>query len=187
MSKKKILILGFFLGLFLVTVIVLLFFNWQTEKGKISPVQNFSESPLVEARGVRLIEWDEWGRKSWILKAEEAIQFPQRILLKKAQVNLFEEGRVVSEGFADEVVIEGTASHLYLKGDVHIISYRDGAELRTSELQWDASQKKFYTEEKVIIKKEGLVIEGKGLIGNPDLSLIIIKNQVTTYFQEGGT
>jgi len=185
MSKKKLFILAVFLGISLIGLIFL-FFTWQKEKEDTFPVQSLAELPLLEARGVRFTGWDEWGRKSWILKAEEAVQFSQRIILKKVKVNLFEEGEPASEGVADEVIVESPTSDLYLRGNVHIISYRDGAELKTHELKWDGSQKRLYTEGEITIKKAGLVIQGKGLIGNPDLSLIIIKNQVTTYFEEGG-
>ena len=185
MSKKKLSTIVVFLAISLIGF-VFLFFVLQTEKENILPVQSLEELPLLEARGVRFIGWDEWGRKSWSLKAEEAVQFSQRIILKKVKVDLFEEGEPASEGTADEVIVEDPTSDLYLKGNVHIVSYRDGAELKTSELRWDGSQKRLYTEERVMIKKGSLVIQGKGLIGNPDLSLIIIKNQVTTYFKEGG-
>ena len=99
------------------------------------------------------------------------------------KVKLFEEGKPVSESEADQITMDNLTSDLELKGKVKVISYLDGSQLTTSELKWVASERKFFTEEKVRIKKDNLVIQGKGLIGNLNLTSIIIKEQVTTYFQ----
>lgn len=186
MVKKGYFILIFLAGVSIVILILLFFGRWEEKVEELFPRENLEEIPLVEARGVQFIGWDEQGRKSWILEAEQAAQFTQRIQLRKVEVTLFDKGEPVSKGSADEVVVESFTSDLYLKGNVYIISYRDGAELKTDELKWDGLQKKLSTEGEITIKKGGLLIKGKGLIGNPDLSQVIIKNQVTTYIKEGG-
>ncbi len=139
--------------------------------------------PLMEAQGVSFVEWDNLGRKSWELEADSAVYFPQKIVLKNAKVRLFEKGKPASEGEANQVVMDNATSDLELKGKVKVISYLDGAQLTTSELRWVAKEEKFFTDKNVTIKKDNLVIQGKGLIGNLDLTSIIIKEQVTTYLQ----
>jgi len=186
MSKRK---LTFLIALFagvLVTGAVFLTFNWQKEQ-KIHPVANnkFSEMPLMEVRGVKFTQLDNEGRELWILEADKATQLSTRTILKNAKVKLFEQGIPASEGTAERVIIKNSSSNFHLEGNIYIISYRDGAELKTSELMWDSSKRRLYTEKEVVIRKKGLVIKGTGLIGKPDLSLIIIKRQVTTYFEGG--
>ncbi|GAI58332.1 unnamed protein product, partial [marine sediment metagenome] len=85
-----------------------------------------------------------------------------------------------SKGVAQKVTMDTRTSNLVLKGDVKFVSYVDGAELFTSELEWIASEKKLQTEKKVFLKKENLFIEGWGLVANSDLSQIEIKNNPTT-------
>jgi len=174
--------------MFLVLAVVLSFLLAGCErKGIRNPFQKSPQPhPLMEAQGVNFVEWDSSGRKSWQLKADSATRFPQRTVLKNVRVKLFEKGRPVSEGEANQVVMNNLTSDLDLKGKVKIISYLDGAQLTTSELKWVASKKKLFTEKKVTIKKDNLVIQGKGLIGNLNLTSIIIKEQVTTYLQPLG-
>jgi len=171
--------------MFLKLVITLSFFLVGCEREDIeNPFQKSSQiRPLMEAQGVSFVEWDNLGRKSWELEANSAIQFPQKVVLKNVKIRLFEKGKPASEGEADQVIMDNLTSDLELKGKVKIISYLDGAQLTTSELRWVAKEKKLITEKKVTIKKDNLVIKGKGLIGNLNLTSIIIKEQVTTYLQ----
>jgi len=169
----------------LVLVVVLSFLLVGCEREEIeNPFQEPPQMhPLMKAQGVSFVEWDSLGKKIWELKADSAIQFSQETILKNVRVKLFEEGKPVSESEADQITMDNLTSDLELKGKVKVISYLDGAQLTTSELKWVASEEKFFTEEKVRIKKDNLVIQGKGLIGNLNLTSIIIKEQVTTYFQ----
>ncbi len=171
--------------MFLVLIITLSFLLAGCEGEEIeNPFQESSQiTPLMEAQGVNFVEWDNLGRKNWELEADSAIQFPQRVVLKNAKVKLFEKGKPASEGEADQIIVDNLTSDLELKGKVKIISYLDGAQLTTSELRWVAKEEKFFTEKKVTIKKDNLVIKGKGLIGNVNLTSIIIKEQATTYLQ----
>lgn len=186
MDKRK---LTFFLTVLGAGVTIMgvsfLLFSWQNRPERYSVIKESPQLPLMEVKEVKFIEWDNQGEKLWDLEADEAVQFPQQIILKNAKLKLFEEGKPVSKGTAKQVIIESPAPNLKLKGDIHIISYKDKAELKTSELRWDSFEKKLYSEEKVTIRKGGLIIKGKGLVGKPDLSSIIIKNQVTTYIEGG--
>ncbi|MCD6257603.1 LPS export ABC transporter periplasmic protein LptC [Candidatus Aerophobetes bacterium] len=163
--------------------IVFFFLILQKNQGSYLPQQKSHELPLIKASGVKFVGWDDRGRVSWVLSAEEAVEFERYTVLKKVKVKLFEKGDPVSEGVAGEVRIEN--SNLLLKDKICIISFKEKAELRTSELIWSGSEKRLYTEKQVTVKKGGFIIKGKGLIGKPDLSLVIIKNQVTTYFEGG--
>lgn len=189
MSKRRLTLLTIFIvfivGIFVVGIFVVFFYGQKNQK--ISPVaQKSLELPLMEVTGVKFTELDTQGKKLWVLMADKAVQMPRETILKNVDLKLFEKGNPVSEGIAKQVIIENSTSNLLLEGEICITSYRDGAELRTSQLQWNNSKKEFYTEKEVTIKRKGAIIQGTGLTGKPDLSLIIIKNQVTTYFEGGG-
>jgi LPS export ABC transporter protein LptC len=175
MRKKNLWVLGVFMMAALTLLV-----GCKREDGRYSLRTTVKETPLLEAQGVNLVGWDEKGRKSWELQANSGVQFTQRMSLSQVKLNLLEDGRPASEGVAERVTMDTHTSNLVLKGDVKFVSYADGAELFTSELEWIASEKKLRTEEKVFLKRENLFIEGWGLVANSDLSQIEIKHSPTT-------
>jgi LPS export ABC transporter protein LptC len=175
MEKINFLVLGV-----VIMATLTLLVGCKREEGRYSLGTTVKETPLLEAQGVNLVGWDEKGRKSWELQANSGVQFPQRMSLSQVKLNLLENGRPASEGVAQRVTMDNRTSNLVLKGDVKFTSHVDGAELFTSELEWIASEKKLQTEEKVFLKRGNLFIEGWGLVANPDLSQIEIKNNPTT-------
>ncbi len=174
MGKKDLWVLGV-----VITASLTLLVSCKREEGRYSLRTTVKETPLLEAQGVDLVGWDEKGRKSWELQAN-SVQFTQRMSFSQVKLNLLENGRPASKGVAQKVTMDTRTSNLVLKGDVKFVSYVDGAELFTSELEWIASEKKLQTEKKVFLKKENLFIEGWGLVANSDLSQIEIKNNPTT-------
>ncbi|MBC7190369.1 LPS export ABC transporter periplasmic protein LptC [Candidatus Aerophobetes bacterium] len=138
----------------------------------------------MKVQVVKFTQLEKEGEKSWEVFADEATQFTRKTILKNVRITLYQEGIPASEGEAKKVVID-EYSNLSLEGEIFIVSFADKAWLKTSELFWDNSEKKLYTEKEVTVKKGELIITGKGLIAKPDLSLIIIKSQVTTYIDEG--
>ena len=93
----------------------------------------------MEINGVEFTQLDENGKKLWILSAARAIQFSDSTILENAEIKLFKEGNLISQGTADRIIIENSTSNFTLKGNICIVSYRDGTELRTSELFWNNS------------------------------------------------
>jgi len=183
MSKRRLIFFTvFIIGIFVAGISFVFLYDQKDQK--ISPVSQKSlESPLTEVTGVKFTELDTQGKKLWVLMADKAVQMPRETILKNVDLKLFEKGNPASEGIAKQVIIENSTSNLLLEGEIYITSYRDGAELKTSQLQWNNSEKEFYTEKEVTIKRKGVITQGTGLTGKPDLSLITIKNQVTTYFE----
>ncbi len=175
MKERKLLIFGA-----VITIILTLLVGCKRKEGGEPLGTTAKETPLLEAQGVNLAGWDEAGRKSWELRAHSGVEFPRRMSLSQVKLNLLENGRLASEGVAQRVTMDNRTSNLVLKGDVKFISHVDGAELFTSELEWISSEKKLQTDEKVLLKRGNLFIEGWGLIANPDLSQVEIKNNPTT-------
>jgi len=141
---------------------------------------------LMEAEGIVLSRWSDEGEKIWELKAVSGVQTLREITLSQVSIFLYEEGRVTSEGEAEEVRVDNQFSDLLLRGNVRVASYAEGDELFTSELQWSNRERKLWTEEEVILKKGRLVTRGRGLVADADLDTIVIKEDVTTYFENTG-
>ena len=175
MSKGKIV----FLVILMVALFLLL--SGCEEKKKREPSGKEKEEPLLlEVQGVNLVGWDEEGRKSWELQADSGKQFVNQMILTQVKIKLLEKGKLASGGEADRVVVEIRTSNLLFEGKVKLISYIDGAELLSSNLEWIASENKLLTEERVVFKRGDLITEGWGLVADPELSQIEIKREVVT-------
>jgi LPS export ABC transporter protein LptC len=175
MGKEKIVLL-----VILMTTLLLLLSGCE-EKKEREPSGKEKEQPLLlEVQGVKLVGWDEEGRKSWELQADSGKQFINKMILTKVKIKLLEEGKLASGGEADRVVVEIDTSNLLFEGKVKLISYVDGAELLSSNLEWIASEKKLLTEERVVFKRGDLITEGWGLVADPELEQIEIKREVVT-------
>ena len=174
MGKGKIVFLA-------ILIAVLLFFLLGRAEKKREPTGKEKEEPLLlEVQGVNLVGWDGEGRKSWELQADSGKQFVNRMILTRVKIELLEEGKLASGGEADKVVVDIRTSNLLFEGEVKLISYVDGAELLTSNLEWIASEKKLLTEERVVFRRGDLITEGRGLVGDPELDQIEIKREVVT-------
>ena len=181
-SRRNILII---LVLVAVCVVILLPMSWQKEKEVSSTGRDEEkqEVPLLSAKGVSLIGWNEDGEKSWKVEADSGVQFSDRMVLKEVEFYLFAKGEFVSKGETKEVIIDRD-SNLILKGDIVLVSYLDGTELFTSEMEWITSERKLETAEKFIIRRKNIIVEGLGLTANPDLSQVEIKSRAVTRFIE---
>ena len=175
MGKRKIVFL------LILMIALLLLLSGCEEKTKSEPSGKEKEEPLLlEVQGVNLVGWDEEGRKSWELQADSGKQFVNQMILSQVNITLFEKGKLASGGEADRVVVEIRTSNLLFEGKVKLISYIDGAELLSSNLEWMASEKKLLTEERVVFKRGNFITEGWGLVADPELSDIEIKREVVT-------
>ncbi len=182
MGKRKIV----FLLILMIAFLSLL--SGCEEKKKREPSGEEKEEPLLlEVQGVNLVGWDEEGRKSWELQADSGKQFVNQMILTQVKITLLEKGKLASGGEADRVVVEIRTSNLLFEGKVKLISYIDGAELLSSNLEWMASEKKLLTEERVIFKRGNFITEGWGLVADPELSHIEIKREVVTRLRAAAT
>lgn len=180
--KKRRLII---LVLAVVGVAILFLMDWQKEKEVSSTRkdQEKEEIPLLDVKGASLIGWNEDGEKSWKVEADWGVQFSDRMVLKEVEFYLFAKGEFVSKGETREVIIDRD-SNLILKGDIVLISYLNGTQLYTSEMEWITSESRLETEAKVVIKRKNIIVEGLGFIASPDLSQVEIKSEAVTKFVE---
>ena len=182
-GKRRLIILI----LVAVGIAVLFLIYWQKEKevSSAGKDEEKEEIPLLSVKGVSLVGWNEDGEKSWKVEADSGVQFSDRMVLKEVRFYLLDKGEFVSRGEAREAIIDGN-SDLFLKEDIVLVSYLNGTQLFTSEMKWIASERKLETGEKVVIKRENIIVEGLGLTANPDLSQVEIKSGAVTKFIEDG-
>ena len=180
-GKRRLIILI----LVAVGIAVLFLIYWQKEKevSSAGKDEEKEEIPLLSVKGVSLVGWNEDGEKSWKVEADSGVQFSDRMVLKEVRFYLLDKGEFVSRGEAREAIIDGN-SDLFLKEDIVLVSYLNGTQLFTSEMKWIASERKLETGEKVVIKRENIIVEGLGLTANPDLSQVEIKSGAVTKFVE---
>jgi len=156
-----------------------LLLSYKTKKEEYLSIERTENIPLLQAEGVRITGWNKKGEKSWHLKADSAKQFSEEIILNKVRIEFLNNEQLASRGEADIAVMDSSTSNLSLKENIKLISYVDKAELSTSELKWIASERKLYTEEKVVLRRGNFVMEGQGLTANPDLTRVEIKEATT--------
>lgn len=182
-GKRRLIILI----LVAVSVAILFLIYWQKEKEAsfAGKDEEKEESPLLSVKGVSLVGWNEDGEKSWKVEADSGVQFSDRMVLKEVKFYLLDKGEFVSRGEAREVIIDGN-SNLFFKEGIVLVSYLSGTQLFTSKMKWITSERRLETEEKVVIKRENIIVEGLGLTANPDLSQIEIKSRAVTKFIEDG-
>lgn len=119
-----------------------------------------------------------WGRKSFELSAKLLEERKDTTWVFDFSVDFFDEkGNKVSTLVADSGVIFKKTGDMIALGNVKVET-EDGTLLYTDELLWKEDIKKITTEKEVIIKKEGKVLKGKGLISDPGLKHIEIKGKV---------
>ncbi len=184
LKRKRLVILAVVAA----SIFALFFIDWQREREVYSAEEDRKkeEVPLLDLEGVNLAGWNKEGEKSWEVKADSGVQFSDRMILKEVEFYFLEKGEFVSKGETKEVIIDNRNSNLILRGEVRLVSYLDGTQLFTSEMEWETSERKLQTKEKVIIKRKNIIVEGWGLIANPDLSQVEIKSKATTKFIENG-
>ncbi len=119
------------------------------------------------------------GRKSWELEAESATSFheQERILMKGIKVDFYDTCEVlVSTLTADSGAVDTKRSDMRVWGSVRLVG-NDESVLETDELQWDAKTEKVFTDGDVRITKADQMITGRGLVTDPRLERVVIKEQ----------
>jgi len=159
---------------FLLTLIFLLSCK-SDEKEKVYPPrgeQEIERFQIIETR---------WGKKSFVLSAELLEERGDTTLVFQFTVDFYDEkGEIVSTLVADSGVILKKTGDMIALGNVEVKT-KEGAVLNTVELHWIEDRKKIVTEKEVVIKKEGKLLKGKGLISDPGLKHIEIKGKVVGY------
>ena len=144
-----------------------------------------SEAPQTKAdyriKEVQLQEEMKDG-VSWQLQADQAEAYEKegKTLLRKVRILIQEPDRSWTVT-GDEGEMTQASKDVELRGNVVLIS-SDGLRLETARLRWDAGAKRAWTDESVILRQKGAVVQGTGLDARVGEKNTAIKGRVRASF-----
>lgn len=119
---------------------------------------------------------------SWQLQADQAEAYEKegRTLLRKVRILIQEPDRSWTVT-SDEGEMTQASKDVELRGNVVLIS-SDGLRLETALLRWDASAKRAWTDESVVLRQKGAVVLGTGLDARVGEKNTAIKGRIRATF-----
>ena len=137
------------------------------------PVQSLEAFVLTETRA---------GATQWILKAREAILHDSGSAdLASPHIDIYKDGKPASEVESRQGTYDDKSRDMHLKGDVVVVSRdedsSDKTTLKTDSLDYVEAERKFKTDEPVVIERRGSVMHGRGLVASHDLSEIHVLHE----------
>ena len=139
------------------------------------------EPVLREAEGVRFTYYGAEAGSRWMLEADSVTQTVGHLYLREVEVRLYQDRELLSQGTAESAVLDQRTQDLHLHGDVRLESRREDITLSTSELRWNAAERRVQTDADVELRQGAFLTRGHGLVAEPDLSSVRISAAVTTY------
>ncbi len=129
---------------------------------KNMPTQVIDDFTLTETDGEHI---------SWRLKADRAdiYDYANEAKVYVVLVDFYEEGTYSSTLTAREGTIDLLRHNMQARGDVVLVSRRDGAVLKTEELNWDANEGRIYSEAYCTLERGRSIIRGQGFKATPGL------------------
>ena len=122
---------------------------------------------------------DRLGKKEWSLQARFALlnEQNQEISLSAPRMEFFEKAKPTSMVESLQGTAELSSHDILLSSHVVMTSTVEQSVLRTEELHYSDSRKKFYTDADVELTQPSGVLHGKGLEADPNLSEVRIFKQ----------
>lgn len=185
-KRRGLVTIRFFLIFSVLSVIIILLII--NSKLKVSPLSDISskslafiptrvgETPKLEIQNFKLIQ-TAGEKKQWELEARSALEYEDgvEIQIKDTTIKFFKDNKVVLTLKANEGIVDLTTKDIRIGGKVDAIS-SDGMQLKTETLQWLDADEKLVTEEKIVLTRAGVKIEGKGLEADVSLGRLQIKH-----------
>jgi len=114
-------------------------------------------------------------KKKWNLEAESADLSENPIIkLYSVKLSIFEKQKVTTRLTGEQGDINKKTEDIHL--EKNIIGRRvDGAEIKTSYIDWIAKTETFDTNAKVLITRKNIRLTGHGLRADPEFNTIYIK------------
>jgi LPS export ABC transporter protein LptC len=108
---------------------------------------------------------------AWRLKADRAdvYDYAHEARVFDVHVDFYEEGVYSSTLTAREGTVDLLQHSMTARGDVVLVSRKDGAVLKTEELSWDADGHRIYSESYATLERGRSVIRGRGFTATPGL------------------
>ena len=137
------------------------------------------EEPKQELEGITLQETT--GKKVvWELKAKKVSLSNLERVLEDITFKHFGENREILLT-SKTGSISSDNKNLRLEGDVRLSS-SDGIRFTTNSLDWDGKDETLSTNDFIKLQREDVTITGNGLVANPDLKTVEIKDKVKVIF-----
>jgi LPS export ABC transporter protein LptC len=149
------------------------------ETGESEPI------PDQEIEGYVLRETSR-GILKWILRADYMATFTDKDLVTARGLKIEfvdREGEVTSVLVADRGELNTGTRDMIARGDVRVIS-SDGDSLFSDELHWLNEPELIRTDKRVVLIRKGNRVESIGMVSDPELEHITLKEQVTGSFTD---
>ncbi len=156
-------------------------------EGGADSVNDLYEDLPVQEMDSASISFSFQGSKDAILKAKTLYKYSDKRLTKGKGIRVDFAGDTEEDsGFllADSGLVEEQRSLIHVFGNVRV-NTNSGSSLNTKSLTWNTKANTIYTDEYVVIHKEGERIEGKGLETDVGFNKVIIKNEVEADLKGG--
>lgn len=129
---------------------------------KNMPTQVIDDFTLTETDGEYI---------SWRLKADRAdiYDYANEAKIFVVYVDFYEEGEYSSTLTAREGTIDLLRHNMEARGDVVLVSRKDGAVLKTEKLNWDSEEGRIYSDAYCTLERGRSVIRGQGFKATPGL------------------
>ena len=145
------------------------------------------DQPDMVARSVQQVSYNDRGERQYQLIAESMEQFlaQNHNLMIQPDVTFYRDQKASWTTSSAEAVSDGSGEELHLTGNV-LIQQRgveQGATLETETLLLYPERSFATTDDKVIIRQQGIYIEAKGLEADLNNNRLILKNNVTSIYE----
>jgi LPS export ABC transporter protein LptC len=129
---------------------------------KNMPTQVIDDFTLTETEGEKV---------AWRLKAVRAdiYDYANEARVFDVQVDFYEDGVYSSTLTSREGTVDMLRHDMQARGNVVLVSRKDGAVLKTEELNWDADAGKIYSDAYCTLERGRSVIRGQGFNATPGL------------------
>jgi LPS export ABC transporter protein LptC len=126
------------------------------------PTQVIDDFTLTETSGEHV---------SWRLKAKRAdiYEDANEARIYDVNVDFYEEGVYSSNLTSREGRVDTLRHNMQAKGNVVLVSRKDGAVLKTEELNWDADGSRIYSDKYCVLERGKSLIRGQGFNATPGL------------------
>jgi LPS export ABC transporter protein LptC len=126
------------------------------------PTQVIDNFTLTETDGENL---------SWRLKADRAdiYDYAHEAKVFTVHVDFYEDGVYSSTLTAREGSVDLLRRGMQARGNVVLVSRKDGAVLKTEELNWDADASRIYSDAYCTLERGHSIIRGQGFTATPGL------------------
>jgi LPS export ABC transporter protein LptC len=184
-QNLQTLLTNLLLGAFVIAL--LSYADWESWFESDSIAESEEAQPDLIAFAVEQIQFNKKGEKHFLLKAEQIQQFldNDRNLIIEPDLLLYREQQPAWKTTAREGSSDAQGDNIHLRGGVQIQQQgRDnGAILETDTLTLSATTSHAFTDDKVVVRQTGILIEAEGLEADLNENKITLKSRVTSIYE----